>query len=98
MRPQPPGATLLLLDTLLGLTVRKLTLAHCTVSHESSTKPPVSPEFAFQHLQCPACTPHSSLLSGASLSKCERRWQMRLRRSACGAARSVLFCDPHKIS
>ena len=51
VRPQPPGATELELDTLLGVTVRKSTFCHCMVNHESSTRPPVSPEFAFQLLQ-----------------------------------------------
>lgn len=50
VRPQPPGATVLVLETPLGVTVRKLTFAHCMVSHESSTRPPVSPELSFQHL------------------------------------------------
>ena len=51
VRPQPPGATELVLETASGVTVRKLTFAHWTVSHESSTRPPVSPELAFQLLR-----------------------------------------------
>ena len=48
--PQPPGAAALLLEQLLGVTVRTSILAHSTFSQLPSTRPPVSPELAFQHL------------------------------------------------
>lgn len=51
--PQPPGATELLADTLFGVRVRNSILGHSTVSQPSLTKPPVSPELAFQHLRSP---------------------------------------------
>ena len=55
-RPQPPGAAELLADMLLGVRVRKSILGHSMLSQVSSTKPPVSPELAFQHL----CSKHSA--------------------------------------
>ena len=53
--PQPPGAKELVADTLLGVKVRKSILGHSTLSQVSSTKPPVSPELAFQHLRNKHC-------------------------------------------
>ena len=58
MRPQPPGAASSELAASLGTPVRKSTLGHWMVSQLSSTRPPVSPELAFQSLQA---MPHVAL-------------------------------------
>ena len=52
MRPQPPGAAALAVALGLGETVRKSTFGfgHWMVSQLSSTRSPVFPGLAFEHL------------------------------------------------
>ena len=73
MRPQPPGAAALAAASALGETVRKSTFGHWMVSQLSSTRPPVSLELAFQHLQphtaddCRCCLDSSVSLAALPL-------------------------------